>query len=177
AALRLADLIAAGAETSEELAAEAGAVPDRVHRLLRSLAAYGLFTQTGPRRWGLTAAGQTLRSDVPGSLHGLAVMWNEEHYDAFPRPRRCRAVRKARLRPALRHRLVDLPVRASGLITEVQRGHGEHGQEGPRRGCCGGGPGRGAAPGRRRWRGGRPHRGLPGPLRATQRDDPRPSPR
>jgi ubiquinone/menaquinone biosynthesis C-methylase UbiE len=35
---------------------------------------------------------------------------------------------------------VDLPVRASGLITEVQRGHGEHGQEGPRRGCCGGGP-------------------------------------
>jgi predicted O-methyltransferase YrrM len=83
AQLKLADLIAGGVETSDELAARAGAVPDRVHRLLRSLAAHGLFTQTGPRRWELTPAGHTLRSDVPGSLHAMAVMWNEEHYDAF----------------------------------------------------------------------------------------------
>ena len=83
AALRLPDLIAAGVDTSDRLAARTGAVPDRVHRLLRSLAGYGLFTQTGPRSWALTAAGQTLRSDTPDSLHGLAVMWNEEHYDAF----------------------------------------------------------------------------------------------
>jgi hypothetical protein len=83
ASLRLADLIAAGENTTEKLAAAAGAVPDRIHRLLRTLASYGLFTQTAPRSWELTPAGQTLRSDVPGSLHGFAVMWNEEHYDAF----------------------------------------------------------------------------------------------
>jgi predicted O-methyltransferase YrrM len=83
AQLKLADLIAAGTDTSDELAERAGAVPDRVHRLLRSLACHGLFTQTGPRSWELTPAGQTLRSDVPGSLHAMAVMWNEEHYDAF----------------------------------------------------------------------------------------------
>lgn len=83
ARLKLADLIASGIETSDELAERAGAVPDRVHRLLRSLACHGLFTQTGPRSWELTPAGQTLRSDVPGSLHAMAVMWNEEHYDAF----------------------------------------------------------------------------------------------
>jgi Dimerisation domain len=80
AALKLPDLIAAGVDTSDRLAARTGTVPDRVHRLLRSLAGYGLFTETGPRSWALTAAGQTLRSDTPDSLHGLAVMWNEEHY-------------------------------------------------------------------------------------------------
>jgi O-methyltransferase/methyltransferase family protein len=83
AELKLADLIAAGVVSSDDLAERAHAVPDRVHRLLRSLACHGLFTQTGPRSWELTPAGQTLRSDVPGSLHAMAVMWNEEHYDAF----------------------------------------------------------------------------------------------
>jgi hypothetical protein len=83
AGLKLPDLIAAGVGTSEGLAASTGAVPDRVHRLLRSLAAYGLFTQTGSRSWALTPAGQTLRSDIPGSLHAMALMWNEEHYEAF----------------------------------------------------------------------------------------------
>lgn len=83
AALKLPDIIAAGVDTSDSLAARTGAVPARIHRLLRSLVGYGLFTQTGPHRWGLTAAGQLLRSDIPDSLHGLAVMWNEEHYDAF----------------------------------------------------------------------------------------------
>ena len=83
ASLRLADLVAAGENTTEQLAAAAGAVPERIHRLLRTLASHGLFTQTGPRSWELTPAGQTLRSDIPDSLHGFAVMWNEEHYDAF----------------------------------------------------------------------------------------------
>jgi precorrin-6B methylase 2 len=83
AELKLADLIASGVHTSDELAERTGAVPDRVHRLLRSLASHGLFTQTGARSWELTPAGHTLRSDVPGSLHAMAVMWNEEHYDAF----------------------------------------------------------------------------------------------
>jgi predicted O-methyltransferase YrrM len=83
AQLKLPDLIAAGVMTSDELAEHAGAVPDRVHRLLRSLACHGLFTQTGPRSWELTPAGHTLRSDLRGSLHAMAVMWNEEHYDAF----------------------------------------------------------------------------------------------
>jgi O-methyltransferase domain/Dimerisation domain len=83
AGLRLADAIAAGDCTSEAIAVRAGAVPDRVHRLLRTLASYGLFTQTGERTWALTPAGQLLRSDVPGSLHAMALMWNEEHYEAF----------------------------------------------------------------------------------------------
>jgi precorrin-6B methylase 2 len=83
AQLKLADLIAGGEDTSEGIAARAGAVPDRVHRLLRSLASFGLFAQAGERRWALTPAGQMLRSDVPGSLHAMALMWNEEHYDAF----------------------------------------------------------------------------------------------
>jgi len=100
AALKLPDLIATGVDTSESLAARTGTVPDRVHRLLRTLAASRLFAQTGSRSWGLTSAGQTLRSDVPGSLHALALTWNEEHYDAFRAP--IDAVRSPR--PAFDHR-------------------------------------------------------------------------
>jgi hypothetical protein len=83
ARLKLADLIAEGVDESAAIAGRAGAVPDRVHRLLRSLASFGLFTQVGEQRWALTPEGQTLRSDVPGSLRALALMWNEEHYEAF----------------------------------------------------------------------------------------------
>ncbi|MEA2479953.1 MAG: hypothetical protein QOJ07_1875 [Thermoleophilaceae bacterium] len=83
ARLRLADLIAAGECTTEGLARRTGAVPDRLHRLLRSLSAHGVFTQTGDDAWGMTPAAQTLRSDAPGSLHSMALMWNEEHYEAF----------------------------------------------------------------------------------------------
>jgi hypothetical protein len=41
--------------------------------VLRALASVGVFEETAPRRFGLTAAGHALRPDVPGSLYDMAL--------------------------------------------------------------------------------------------------------
>ena len=39
----------------------------------RALASIGLFEEDGEGRFALTLAGQMLRSDVPGSMHDMAL--------------------------------------------------------------------------------------------------------
>ena len=74
ARLGIADRLADGPRSSDELAAETGTDPDALHRLLRALAASGVFRQLEGRRFELTTLGEGLRSDVPGSVHGWALM-------------------------------------------------------------------------------------------------------
>lgn len=68
ATLRLADHLAAGLGTAAELAEAAGAHPDALDRLLRYLAARGVFRRDEAGRYGLTGLGQALRSDHPGRM-------------------------------------------------------------------------------------------------------------
>jgi hypothetical protein len=69
----VADLMATGVHDVESLAHECGADPDALHRLLRACAALGIFSESEPRRFALTPAGQCLRSDAPGSLRDLLI--------------------------------------------------------------------------------------------------------
>ena len=73
AALGIADLLADGARTSDDLAQASGAHADSLYRLLRALAGAGVLHEDESRRFSLTPVGERLRSDVPGSLHGWAV--------------------------------------------------------------------------------------------------------
>jgi hypothetical protein len=73
AVLRIADRIAAGTRESEELARETDTHAPSLYRLLRALAAEGIFEELPDRRFALTAKGELLRSDAPGSLHAWAV--------------------------------------------------------------------------------------------------------
>jgi len=41
--------------------------------VLRLLSSVGVFTQVAPRSFGLTALGETLRSDAPGSVRNFAI--------------------------------------------------------------------------------------------------------
>jgi hypothetical protein len=66
-----------------ELAAECGADPRVLNRLLRSMVSMGLFRQTAPRTYGLTSVTELLRSDVPGSLRQMAVLDGEEVFRSF----------------------------------------------------------------------------------------------
>ncbi len=68
ATLRLADQLAAGPGTAVELAAAVGANADALERLLRFLAARGVFRRDEAGRYGLTPLGQALRSDHPGRM-------------------------------------------------------------------------------------------------------------
>jgi hypothetical protein len=67
ATLRLADLIAAGADTATALATAAGADADAVTRLMRYLCSRGIF-QSHEGRYGLTEFSQLLLDDDPSGL-------------------------------------------------------------------------------------------------------------
>jgi hypothetical protein len=73
ASLGIADLLADGTRTSDDLAHEADADPETLYRLLRALASVGVLHEGDGRLFSLTPVGELLRSDVPGSLHGWAA--------------------------------------------------------------------------------------------------------
>lgn len=52
--------------------------PQALYRLLRALASLGIFAETDDGRFELTPLAETLRSDMPGSLRGLALLYGEE---------------------------------------------------------------------------------------------------
>ena len=72
AELGLADLLADGPRPVEELAADSGADPTALYRLLRGLASLGIFAETEPRTFTLTPLAGPLRTDVDGSMRWLA---------------------------------------------------------------------------------------------------------
>ena len=83
AKLGLPDAMAAGPRPVAELAAECGADPQVLNRLLRAMVSMGLFRQTAPRTYALTSVTELLRSDVPGSLRQTAVLDGEEVFRSF----------------------------------------------------------------------------------------------
>jgi hypothetical protein len=72
AQLGIADLLADGPRSSTEIAKSVHANPDAVYRVMRCLGAVGVLHETEGRTFALTPVGSALRSDVPGSLAGLA---------------------------------------------------------------------------------------------------------
>src|SRR3954453_12542700 len=73
ARLDLADLLAAGPQSSAELAAQTGTHAPALYRLLRALSSFGVFREEAPDRFALTALAEPLRSAVPGSVRGLVL--------------------------------------------------------------------------------------------------------
>jgi hypothetical protein len=68
AELRLADHLAGGAMASADLAGLTSTHPNALHRLLRALAAAGVFTEGTDGRFALTEIGDRLRADHPRSM-------------------------------------------------------------------------------------------------------------
>ena len=73
AVLGIADLLAGGPRSSDELAQATETDPRALYRLLRALAAFGLFHEDEHRRFSLTELGDPLRSDAPESVAGWAA--------------------------------------------------------------------------------------------------------
>jgi hypothetical protein len=74
AELGIADAIASGAATADEVAKQVGCEPLSTYRLLRALTGLGLVTEGRDRVFQLTPTGELLRSGVPGSLRDYARM-------------------------------------------------------------------------------------------------------
>ena len=84
ARLGVADALASAPACSAELAERLGADGRSLERVLRVLTDTGLFEEFADGRFALTALGETLRSDVPGSVRRAAMLWTEEwHWRAY----------------------------------------------------------------------------------------------
>jgi hypothetical protein len=79
AELGVADLVAEGPVSVDDLAAATGTHGPTLYRVLRALAAIGVFTEDGDRRFGLTAMGEYLRSDHPLSLRPVSMMLGADY--------------------------------------------------------------------------------------------------
>ena len=83
------DLMGDDAKQCEELALATDTYAPALHRVMRALAREGIFQVDESGRFSLTSLGATLRTDVPGSLHGWAMLmlgpinqeaWNDLMY-------------------------------------------------------------------------------------------------
>jgi hypothetical protein len=73
ATLGVADLLAAGPRTSEDLAPVVHAIPRPLYRLMRAAASLGVLAEDETGAFCLTPLGQYLRTDHPQSVRGWAV--------------------------------------------------------------------------------------------------------
>lgn len=80
AKLGIADLLASGPKTGEELARLTGTHAGALTRVLRALAVEGVFAEAPDGRFSLTEQSESLRSGAPGSLRWYATMIGEDWY-------------------------------------------------------------------------------------------------
>ena len=74
AKLGIAEHLHGGAKSADELAHLTGCDPSALFRVLRAAASIGVFQISRGDRFSLTPLGETLRSDVPGSMREMAIM-------------------------------------------------------------------------------------------------------
>jgi hypothetical protein len=82
AELGVADLLSAGPKSAQELAAATGTHADSLARLLRMLAAHGVFAEDDRGGFALTSLAQPLQSGVPGSLRDAVRMIDDMSWNA-----------------------------------------------------------------------------------------------
>lgn len=83
AKLGIADLVRDGPKSCDELAAAADADPASLFRLLRALAAHGIFAVDDDGRIGLTPLAEPLQSGTPQSVRSFALWSGGVSYRAF----------------------------------------------------------------------------------------------
>src|SRR3989442_1648418 len=82
AKLGIPDQLANGPKKADVIAKEVGANSKALFRLMRHLAALGVFTQDDSRKFGLTPLSELLRTDNPESARYSAIFSGEENYKA-----------------------------------------------------------------------------------------------
>jgi len=83
AEIGIADFLAAGPRTADELARETGMHGASPYRVLRALASVDIFREDDEGRFSLTPMGKLLGSDAPGSKRSLARMAGAEVYRSW----------------------------------------------------------------------------------------------
>ncbi len=79
----IADLLAAGPCSVDDLAQKTSTDPAALYRLLRALASAGIFAEGPPRQFALTPLAEPLQANVPDSKRALALMSGDEQFQAW----------------------------------------------------------------------------------------------
>ncbi|MER5382895.1 acetylserotonin O-methyltransferase [Streptomyces sp. NBC_00647] len=74
ARLGIADVLADGPLSAEEIAQRVGSDPKATHRILRALSGHGVFAVRGDGRYEHSALSDKLREDAPDSMRGFALL-------------------------------------------------------------------------------------------------------
>jgi len=72
------DIVGGGPKAVDEIAAECGAYPPHLYRIMRALVAFGIFRETGERTFGPTPMSDCLRA---GAMRSIALMFLSEWHD------------------------------------------------------------------------------------------------
>jgi O-methyltransferase domain/Dimerisation domain len=84
AELSVAEQLVDGPKTAQEIAGAMGLHAPSLYRLMRALVAMDVLAQNDGDRFTLTATGQLLRSDVPGSFRAMAILLGRRwHHTAW----------------------------------------------------------------------------------------------
>lgn len=78
AKLNIADKLDAGPRTAQELAEQVNVLPAALYRLLRALTSLDVLTETAEGAFALTSTGKLLRSNLPGSMRNVALLYGED---------------------------------------------------------------------------------------------------
>ncbi len=81
AKLGIADLLADGPQTVDELAVETETSAEALYRVLRLLASLDVFVELEPRQFGLTPMAELLQADAPCSFRDYAIVHGSEWYN------------------------------------------------------------------------------------------------
>jgi len=81
--LNIADLLATGPKSVEQLAKASGSHAPSLYRLLRALASSGIFNENEKGDFSNTPLSETLRDDVPGSMKAMAKAQLGDHFKAW----------------------------------------------------------------------------------------------
>jgi len=82
--LGVADIVADGPKSLDEITAATGCHPDSLYRLLRMLGGHGVFAQDDQGRFGLTPRAELLRAGHPDSMRELFVLgWQDLHWKTY----------------------------------------------------------------------------------------------
>src|SRR5579871_1904300 len=83
AKLNIADHLKDGSKNAAQLAEATHSHAPSLYRVLRALSSVGIFKESEDHKFELTALGNTLQTDVPGSMKAMAIAQLGDHYNAW----------------------------------------------------------------------------------------------
>ncbi|MBS1600708.1 MAG: methyltransferase [Bacteroidetes bacterium] len=83
AKLNIADHLKDGSKNAGQLAEATHSHAPSLYRVLRALSSVGVFKENEDRQFELTPLGNTLQTDVPGSMKAMAIAQLGDHFNAW----------------------------------------------------------------------------------------------